>query len=152
MGKLKAPGSDEWASHFRKLIRPWADLSEIEIKEARWVETLEKFAERGVPIWVLDESGKSLPTEKWAELFEEIRTSHKGELLFCIGGAEGLLSGPHKERIKDLLAKNRQSRTMSLGAQTLSHDLARVVWLEQMYRVLSIYKGHPYHKGSKADG
>jgi 23S rRNA (pseudouridine1915-N3)-methyltransferase len=35
---------------------------------------------------------------------------------------------------------------MSLGPQTLSHDLALVVLLEQIYRVESWRAGHPYHR------
>ncbi len=43
--------------------------------------------------------------------------------------------------------KAMAQHTMSLGKITLPHGLARVVLLEQVYRALTILKGHPYHSG-----
>jgi 23S rRNA (pseudouridine1915-N3)-methyltransferase len=51
-----------------------------------------------------------------------------------MGSSQGFLDSFKKENIK-----------VSLGPQTLSHELIRVVLYEQLYRALSITHGHPYH-------
>jgi 23S rRNA (pseudouridine1915-N3)-methyltransferase len=43
--------------------------------------------------------------------------------------------------------RSAASFVLSLGKMTLSHELARIVLLEQLYRAFSILKGHPYHLG-----
>jgi 23S rRNA (pseudouridine1915-N3)-methyltransferase len=55
--------------------------------------------------------------------------------LFAIGPADGF---------SDQIQKAAAFR-LSLGKMTLSHELARVVLLEQLYRAFTILKGHPYH-------
>jgi 23S rRNA (pseudouridine1915-N3)-methyltransferase len=57
--------------------------------------------------------------------------------LFAVGPANGF-SAETRQEAKLLL---------SLGKMTLAHELARVVLLEQLYRALTILKGHPYHLG-----
>ena len=58
-----------------------------------------------------------------------------GELLFVIGGAYGL-SPAVKERANQLL---------SLSALTLTHQMARLFLLEQLYRSFTILRNEPYH-------
>ena len=57
-------------------------------------------------------------------------------LVFVIGGAYGLASS----------LKQRADEVISLSGLTLSHGIARLVLLEQIYRAFTILKGHPYHK------
>ena len=68
--------------------------------------------------------------------FTLIRTSSLGKV-FAIGPADGF-SSPSRDAAQQVL---------SLGKMTLAHELARVVWLEQIYRAFTILKGHPYHTG-----
>jgi 23S rRNA (pseudouridine1915-N3)-methyltransferase len=58
------------------------------------------------------------------------------ELVFCIGGDEGL----------DASVRDRAWKVLSLSRMTLPHRLARVVLMEQLFRALSILRGEPYHK------
>ncbi|HEU5451271.1 MAG TPA: 23S rRNA (pseudouridine(1915)-N(3))-methyltransferase RlmH, partial [Terriglobales bacterium] len=58
-------------------------------------------------------------------------------LLFAVGGADGFGSE----------TRAAAGVQLSLGPMTLSHELARVVLLEQLYRALTILAGHPYHRG-----
>ncbi|BDG15484.1 MULTISPECIES: 23S rRNA (pseudouridine(1915)-N(3))-methyltransferase RlmH [Thermus] len=82
---------------------------------------------------VLDEKGKLLTTEGFLRLLQ----GWEGErVAFLLGGAEG-----HSEAVRkagDLL--------LSLSPLTLQHELALLVLMEQLYRVLTLRAGHPYHR------
>jgi 23S rRNA (pseudouridine1915-N3)-methyltransferase len=60
-----------------------------------------------------------------------------GHVCFLIGGAFGL----HQDLI------STAHRGLSLSPMTLPHDVARLVLAEQLYRVGTIVRGEPYHKG-----
>ncbi len=90
---------------------------------------------RNPDLWCLDETGKAMKTTDWAASLADISDHGSGELVLVIGGSLGL-----GERI----LKQAQKR-ISFGPQTLSHELARLVLMEQLYRALSFRAGHPYH-------
>lgn len=79
----------------------------------------------------LHERGKLLDSYQFAELLE-----NHPHINFFIGGAYGL-----EESFVDGC-----NFALSLSPLTLSHDLARAVLLEQIYRGLTINNNHPYHK------
>ncbi|MDO8503036.1 MAG: 23S rRNA (pseudouridine(1915)-N(3))-methyltransferase RlmH [Gemmatimonadaceae bacterium] len=79
--------------------------------------------------------GKSFTSEEFAAWLQRERESDR-DTAFVIGGAHGL-SG-------EIL--RRSSMKLSLAPWTLSHDLARLVLAEQLYRAGSIVRGEPYHK------
>ncbi len=58
-----------------------------------------------------------------------------GELLFAIGGAYGL----------DPAVKERANLLLSLSALTLTHQMAQLLLLEQLYRGFTILRNEPYH-------
>jgi 23S rRNA (pseudouridine1915-N3)-methyltransferase len=66
----------------------------------------------------------------------EWRAEHGRDVAFVIGGAYGLSD--------ELLSKSRTR--VSLAPWTLSHELARLVLAEQLYRAGTIVRGEPYHK------
>jgi 23S rRNA (pseudouridine1915-N3)-methyltransferase len=84
----------------------------------------------------LDRSGDLFSSEQVAELIgsHEMRATRR--LAFLIGGAEGFGAA--------FLAGC--DRRWSLGPQTLPHELALVVVLEQIYRARTIQRGEPYHR------
>lgn len=84
----------------------------------------------------LDEHGKKLSSQAFADLIANYRDGGIGELAFLIGGPDG-----HGSEALDAARE-----TVSLGAMTLPHGLARVVLLEQLYRATMILSGHPYHR------
>lgn len=84
---------------------------------------------------VLDERGRSLPSEGLARELGRLLDDPGARPCFVVGGAWGLSP--------EVKAAARQS--IALGPMTLPHELARVVLLEQLYRALSILKGLPYH-------
>jgi len=83
----------------------------------------------------LDERGALLDSVELARLVATARDAGR-ELVFCIGGDEGL----------DDSVRDEAWKVLSLSRMTLPHRLARLVLLEQLYRALSILRGEPYHK------
>jgi 23S rRNA (pseudouridine1915-N3)-methyltransferase len=148
-GKLKAPGLREAADHYAKMLRPWANVEEVELKPTpvsdRSASARQKVQEdeaerllarmaKNARLYLLDESGKAEPTLAWAE---RVRRWEGGgrPVCLCIGGSQGF-SAELKKRAEGLI---------SLGPQTLAHELARVVLYEQLFRSWSVVRGHPYH-------
>ena len=82
--------------------------------------------ERGLP-WTTIEFSKTIT--RWM--------NEGGDIVFIIGGSEGL----HWD-IKQLA-----DEMFALSALTLPHGLVRVLLAEQLYRAISVIKGHPYHRG-----
>ena len=78
---------------------------------------------------VLDEKGRELSTAQFAKLLQ-------APAAFVIGGADGL-SGATKSEADSVLR---------LSAMTLTHALAQVMLLEQIYRAATFLTGHPYHR------
>ena len=83
----------------------------------------------------LDEHGRTLSTAQMAKQFEQWMRQGR-DLCFVIGGADGLDEG----------FKRSADMRLSLSALTLPHALVRVVIAEQLYRVVSLIRNHPYHK------
>lgn len=153
-GKLKTPGLKESAEYYRKLLRGWAQSEEIELKplavpdkspatraqiqdkEATLLEEkLDALLSGRGAFYLLDEGGKARTTLQWADLVREWEASGIPEIALCIGSSLGF-----HERLR-----RRARGILSLGPQTLPHELARVVLLEQVYRAWSVTRGHPYH-------
>ena len=84
----------------------------------------------------LDVMGKSVTSEAFAELLRKERDGGAKGLAFLIGGPDG-----HGASVL-----NDALMTLSLGALTLPHGLARIVLMEQLYRAATILSGHPYHR------
>lgn len=88
----------------------------------------------GGELWVLDETGKQMTSQEFAQEIEKMRD--RGEpITFILGGSYGLTDNVRSA------AKN----VISLSAMTLPHELCRVVFLEQLYRASEILKGSAYH-------
>lgn len=84
----------------------------------------------------LDENGKNTATEELAALVERWRDDGVPAATFMIGGADG-----HDAPVLD-----RADLKLSFGALTWPHMLVRVMVTEQLYRVMTILSGHPYHR------
>ena len=87
----------------------------------------------------LSRSGRTLSSEQFARQLGTWQRDAR-DVALLIGGAFGLAP--------DLLA--RCEATIALSSLTLSHELARLVLLEQLYRACTILRGEPYHKGTPA--
>jgi 23S rRNA (pseudouridine1915-N3)-methyltransferase len=84
----------------------------------------------------LDERGKTLASEAFANTLAKTRDGGAKAAGIIIGGPDGLADTVRK-------AAHLQ---LSLGAMTLPHGLARIVLAEQLYRAATILAGHPYHR------
>ena len=98
-------------------------------------EKIKQKIKPGSLVIALDEKGKHWSTVEWANQYREW-LQQVTQVNFVIGGPDGL--------DPDLLRQANQ--TIALGRMTMPHGLARVVLIEQIYRVWSVVEGHPYHR------
>lgn len=87
-------------------------------------------------VCLLDVSGKPLASDALAREIEKWQLRGIKEVTFLIGGADGV-SGEIGE-----IADYR----LSLSFMTFTHDMARVIFLEQLYRAFTIINGFPYQR------
>lgn len=104
-------------------------ISPNKAKEA-YADEFNKFINKDSANFALDSGGKKLDSMQFAELLRD-----KNEINFFIGGAFGFG--------REFLDK---VQSISLGNLTFSHELARMILCEQIYRGLCINNNHPYHK------
>jgi 23S rRNA (pseudouridine1915-N3)-methyltransferase len=95
-----------------------------------------RFSREANVIFALDERGKALTSEGFARLIARTRDDGAGTVALLIGGPDGLAPA----------VREAAKATISLGAITLPHGLARIVLAEQLYRAATILAGHPYHR------
>ena len=84
---------------------------------------------------LLDERGKAYRTIEFSGLMEKIFMLPKKRIVFVIGGSWGFSDDVY----------SRADLSMSLSKMTFPHQLVRLLFLEQLYRVFTIIKGEPYH-------
>jgi 23S rRNA (pseudouridine1915-N3)-methyltransferase len=110
----------------------------IEVTEVRNADAAIKKldADRAATVVLLDAAGKTLDSNALAKWLGELRDRGTRELTFLCGDADGF---------PDNLPQ-RASQKLSLSAMTYSHELARVMLVEQLYRAFAILSGSPYPK------
>ena len=146
VGKLRPYYREAFDDYARRLQR-YVTFREHEVREAsraptgaaQRVEEAGRLGARiteGANLVALARVGAGWTSADLARQLERWLVSAR-PLSLVIGGSHGLDA--------DLLAS--ASARWSLGPLTLSHELARVVVLEQLYRAFTILRGEPYHKG-----
>lgn len=90
---------------------------------------------RAAHVVLFDERGSSVDTAAFAQRLARWQEQH-ADVALLIGGADG-----HAPAVRAVAAES-----LSLSALTLPHGLARVVIAEQLYRAVSLLRGHPYHR------
>lgn len=152
VGRLKAGPEKDLASRYLDRFAkagPAVGLElsrQIEIVESRASNSqtrkreeaaaLEKAVPDGAVLILLDERGKALGSESFAEMIGHYRDNGKRELMLAIGGADGLDTDLH----------DRADMVLNLGQMTWPHQLVRILIAEQLYRTVTILSGHPYHR------
>ena len=152
MGRLKAGPERELAQRYLDRLAkagPAVGLEfggVAEIVESRAAdaagrkrEEAQRLRERlsqGQALFLLDERGKNLGSEDFAGRIAMLRDSGRKGLVLAIGGPDG----------HDPSLSAEAELTLSFGAMTWPHQLARVMLAEQLYRAAMIVSGHPYHR------
>jgi len=115
-------------------------VSKLRETKARIGEEGERLAARvppGAHAVFLDARGKGMTSEDFAEMLAAMRDAGARDLVFLIGGPDGLNPGPTV----------KSSRSLAFGPQIWPHLLVRAMLSEQIYRAFTILGGHPYHRG-----
>jgi 23S rRNA (pseudouridine1915-N3)-methyltransferase len=115
-------------------IKRTRNLSDREQK-IREGEQILRFFRSDDYIVILDDKGKEYTTIELSAWLEKCLMLHKKRILFVTGGAWGF-SG-------DVL--KRADMSLSLSRLTFSHQMVRLLFLEQLYRAFTVMKGEPYH-------
>jgi 23S rRNA (pseudouridine1915-N3)-methyltransferase len=153
VGRLKDGAERELLERYRERFAAMAKrlgfnpVAWHELAESRAATAAKRCAEEGAAllklardadaIVALDERGKALTSQAFAQLLAKVRDDGAGTAAILIGGADGLAPA----------VREAARITLSFGAITLPHGLARIVLAEQLYRAATILAGHPYHRG-----
>ncbi|MGB0119809.1 MAG: 23S rRNA (pseudouridine(1915)-N(3))-methyltransferase RlmH [Solirubrobacterales bacterium] len=130
VGKIRPPFTEAEA-HYTKMLRTKQSVEIIEVKDD---ESLQRRIDDSNHLVALDFAGPQMSSEGWAKWLD--RRRHQGQkITFLIGGPAGLPE-PVRKQVKERI---------SLGEQTLAHQLARIVLLEQIFRASKILAGENYH-------
>ena len=137
VGRLKTPFWKAAAEHYVERLVRWRAFTESIIKDGDPLEgkgILSALSASDIPV-VLDERGKTFTSRQFSVFLERLSENASRRPCFIIGGAFGL----------DDSVKQAASHLIALGPLTMTHELARVVLFEQLYRAESLTRGLPYH-------
>lgn len=95
---------------------------------------LNQFA-AGDEVFLLDENGKHFSSRSFSGFIEKKLMTGVKRLVFVIGGPYGFSQGVYE----------KATGRISLSEMTFSHQMVRLIFVEQLYRGMSIIKGEPYH-------
>ena len=130
---------DRFAKTGRGLGLPPVQLVEVEDKRGGGMAAEAALLDRVIPsdaaLVTLDERGQMLTSPEFADRIAGFRDQAR-DIAFVIGGADGL----------DPALKRDAMLQLRLSSFTLPHALAQLVLCEQLYRAVSLLRGHPYHR------
>jgi 23S rRNA (pseudouridine1915-N3)-methyltransferase len=148
MGKTREPFIQEGIAKYLRYLKPYADAEIKELKEEKIgdlrdapvirkkeAEKIFKALGAGSVVIALDERGREFTSHEFATFVNNALDSGVREFAFVIGGAMGL----------DESVTERAQKVLALSRWTLTHEMARLVLLEQLYRAFTIIKGKTYH-------
>jgi len=137
VGRVKDKRLAALADGFLQRLHPMAAAEVIELKDSQpereGRDMVAKLGSAGGHqlVIALDEHGEDITSQGLADIL-----GAQGNIVFLVGGADGL----------GATVRQRADRTLRLSSLTLTHEMARVLLLEQIYRGLSILRGKPYHR------
>lgn len=115
-------------------LKKTKNLSEIQQKEAEGKLILSRLASSDFVV-LLDENGKSFSSVGFSDWLQKQLLTGRKNLIILIGGPYGFSDEIHL----------RAQAKISLSAMTFSHQMVRLIFVEQLYRACTILKNEPYH-------
>ena len=151
IGKLKEAYLRDGVAEFVKRLRPYGGVTIMELNESKIGDkpsdadrqhVVEEEGERLLKLvndrsWlvVLDVYGKTMSSEALAAKVAELELDGISEMTFVIGGAFGV-----SEKLR-----NAARLRLSFSPMTFTHQMVRLLLVEQLYRACKINRGEPYH-------
>jgi 23S rRNA (pseudouridine1915-N3)-methyltransferase len=146
VGKIKENYLLEGIEEYKKRIKPFCNLQIIEIKEITTADSHKNLKEEAKAILnnikkedyviTLEILGNSLDSVGLAKFIQNHYLYSSRVLTFVIGSSDGL----------DEEVKKRSDYQLSFSKLTFPHQLMRMLFLEQIYRSLTIINNQKYHK------
>lgn len=115
-------------------LRNTKGLSQSEQKQ-REGELIQRSLQTGDYVVLLDEHGSERTSMDFAAWMQKKMSAGPKRLVFIVGGPYGFSDDIHK----------RGNEEVSLSKMTLSHQMVRMFFVEQIYRAMTILNGEPYH-------
>ena len=148
MGRTREPFIQDGIEKYLRYLKPYAPAElkilreeKIEdLKDAPRVRRLEaariaKAIPPGARVVALDERGREFTSHEFAAFLDKELEKGTREMSFVLGGAMGL----------DESVTANANTVLAMSRWTLTHEMARLVLLEQLYRAFTIIKGKTYH-------
>jgi 23S rRNA (pseudouridine1915-N3)-methyltransferase len=149
IGKTKNEPIRSLIEDYLQRIRHWVPCDVIETRNlarkrslksdvliVAEAEELKKHLGESTRLVALDEKGTQYTSSAFSRWLQSEMNRGSRSITFVIGGPEGLSSG----------ISEGADMVLSMGKMTWTHEMCRVLLLEQIYRVLCILHGIPYHK------
>lgn len=115
-------------------IKNSKNLSEEQQKEKEGDLILQQISTSD-ELFLLDEQGSEFSSIEFARFLEKKMIAGTKRLVFVIGGPYGFTASVY----------SRANGKISLSKMTFSHQMVRLIFVEQLYRAMTILKGEPYH-------
>jgi len=136
LGKTRRVEIRALLGDYLERIRRFAEVQVTELREDSAASLRKLKFEPGAAVVLLDADGKDQSSAHFAAWLGAARDRGVREIVFLCGAAEGF---PDELR-------RRATSKLSLSSLTFSHELARVMLAEQLYRAFAALAGHPYPK------
>ena len=132
IGKTKEAWLLAAIAEYTKRLQPAATISWVGAKDD---EQLKKNLHQQ-PYFCLDPKGTLFSSEQFSTFLHKTLLENGSRLNLVIGGPEGLTP----------VLRKGAAGLISLSPLTFTHQISRLILLEQLYRAIQIEKGTPYHK------
>ena len=146
-GKTTESFLKEGIEEYLKRLKHYVPVTEVIIEPSRFSkpdfkkaaeEESERMLKKIKPadfVVLLDERGKSLGSEELSAVLEKHQLAGLGKMIFITGGAYGLGQA----------IKQRANLLLSFSKFTFTHQMIRLLLVEQIYRAMTILKNEKYH-------
>src|SRR5579863_9601318 len=136
LGKTRRPEIRALLDDYITRIGRFADVQLTELREDSAASLRKLALDSAATVVLLDDAGKSQTSAQFSTWLGDTRDGGAREIAFLCGGAEGFPEA----------LRRRATQKFSLSTLTFSHELARAMLAEQLYRAFAILAGHPYPK------